>query len=93
MFNEPEVSDVTVIIHNITLHAHHLVISLQSAYLADAIQKASASTSTGSRVLIFQEGSGAAHWRVFEYLYNGDYSDNLSIKGLKGMLFRDLLPE
>jgi hypothetical protein len=31
-----------------------------------------------SGVLTFDNDSGAAHWRVFEYLYTGDYSDDLS---------------
>ncbi|KAH8716755.1 hypothetical protein GQ44DRAFT_403148 [Phaeosphaeriaceae sp. PMI808] len=80
MFNQDEFSDTTVIIQNIPLPAHQLIISLQSPYLANAIQEAF--VSTGARTIVFDEGSGTAHWRVFEYLYSGDYSDNLSIKDL-----------
>jgi hypothetical protein len=74
MFNRDALSDVTILIQNTTLPAHEIVISLQSPYLASAIQQAL--ISTGSRALVFQEGSGMAHWRVFEYLYAGDYTDH-----------------
>lgn len=36
--------------------------------------------------LTFGEGSGAAYWRVFEYLYTGDYSESLPTNGLQGKL-------
>ncbi|KAF2187347.1 hypothetical protein K469DRAFT_570324, partial [Zopfia rhizophila CBS 207.26] len=54
----------------------------QSPYFAKAFQEAFVEGSTGT--LEFQEGSGIAPWRVFEYLYTGDYSDELSNKDLEG---------
>jgi len=64
---------MTVLIQTMTLPAHEIVIGLQSPYLASAIQEALATT--GNRTLVFNEGSGIAHWRVFEYLYTGGYTD------------------
>ncbi|KAF2189908.1 hypothetical protein K469DRAFT_723743 [Zopfia rhizophila CBS 207.26] len=78
MFNEEKYSDTTIIIHSITLHAHRLVLCLQSPYFTKALQVAFAEGSM--RTIEFQEGSGIAHWRVFEYLYTGNYSDGLSSK-------------
>lgn len=73
MFNQAMASDATVFIQDIALPIHQLVVCLQSSYLSDALQKAL--NSTGIRSLTFLEGSAIAHWRVFEYLYTGDYSD------------------
>jgi hypothetical protein len=83
MFNQDTLSDTTVIIQNVTLPAHQFVISVQSPYLANAIQ--AAFSSTGTRTLTFPDGSGIAHWRVFGYLYSGDYSDIPPNKDLTGM--------
>ena len=76
MFNNEKYSDATVLIHDVTLHAHKSVICIQSAYFAKAFQEAFVEGNLG--MITFDEGSGAAHWRVFEYLYTGDYSDDLS---------------
>ncbi|RMZ67015.1 BTB POZ fold domain containing [Pyrenophora seminiperda CCB06] len=35
----------------------------------------------------FDEGSAMAYWRVFEYLYSGDYIDDLKIEGLQADMF------
>ncbi|KAF2193629.1 hypothetical protein K469DRAFT_239450 [Zopfia rhizophila CBS 207.26] len=78
MFNEEKYSDTTVLIHGVTLHAHRLIICLQSPYFTKALKEAFVEGSTGA--IEFQEGSGIAHWRVFEYLYTGNYSDSLSNK-------------
>ncbi|KAF2181491.1 hypothetical protein K469DRAFT_589178 [Zopfia rhizophila CBS 207.26] len=76
MFNNTKYSDATILIHNVTLPVHKPVICIQSAYFEKAFQEAFVEGSSG--VLTFNDGSGAAHWRVFEYLYTGDYSDDLS---------------
>lgn len=76
MFNNEKYSDATVLIHDVTLHAHKAVICIQSAYFAKAFQEAFVEGNLGT--ITFDEGSGAAHWRVFEYLYTGNYSDDLS---------------
>jgi hypothetical protein len=76
MFNDARYSDATVVIHGKILPVHKSVICTQSAYFEKAFQNAFVEGSAG--VLTFDNDSGAAHWRVFEYLYTGDYSDDLS---------------
>ena len=82
MFNNEKYSDATIRIHDATLHAHQLVISIQSKYLEKVIQERLVEGS--SVILNFQEESGPAYWRVFEYLYTGDYLDHLSTSELEG---------
>lgn len=65
-----------VVIQGKKLPVHKSVICTQSEYFEKAFQDAFVEGSSG--VLTFDNGSGAAHWRVFEYLYTGDYSDDLS---------------
>jgi len=76
LFNDTRYSDATVLINGITLPVHKSVICTQSKYFEKAFQDAFVEGSSG--VLTFNIGSGAAHWRVFEYLYTGGYSDELS---------------
>jgi hypothetical protein len=82
MFNQEALSDATVWIHSALLPIHQLVVCLQSPHLSDALQDAF--DCTGVRNLTFQEGSAIAHWRVFEYLYTGDYSDRPSTDAMDG---------
>jgi hypothetical protein len=74
MFNDTKYSDATVHIHDVKLPVHKSVICIQSAYFEKAFQDVFIEGSSG--VLTFNDGSGAAYWRVFEYLYTGDYSDD-----------------
>ncbi|EOA85871.1 hypothetical protein ACJQWK_02967 [Exserohilum turcicum] len=53
-----------------------MFVCTQSEYLEKAFQDSFAEGSSG--VLAYNDGSEAAYWRVFEYLYTGDYPDNLS---------------
>jgi hypothetical protein len=76
LFNDTRYSDATVLINGITLPVHKSVICTQSEYFEKAFQYAFVEGSSG--VLTFNNGSEAAHWRVFEYLYTGGYSDELS---------------
>jgi hypothetical protein len=76
MFNDTKHSDAAIVIKGITLPVHKLVICPQSKYFDKAFQDAFVEGSSG--VLTFDNGNGAGHWRVFEYLYTGDYSDDLS---------------
>jgi len=64
-----------ILIHGVTLPVHKSIICIQSVYFEKAFQEAFVEGSSG--VLTFNDGSGAAYWRVFEYLYTGDYSDDL----------------
>lgn len=83
MFNKEDYSDVTVLIQGTKLYAHRFVICVQSQFFANAFQ--GKKFIEGERGEIkFDEGSALAHWRVFEYLYTGSYSDNLKVKGLEG---------
>ncbi|KAH5617516.1 hypothetical protein HBI23_255110 [Parastagonospora nodorum] len=76
MFEDARYSDATVVIHGRELPVHRSVICTQSEYFEKAFKEAFAEGSSG--VLTFNHDSAAAHWRVFEYLYTGDYSDDLS---------------
>jgi hypothetical protein len=84
MFNDAKYSDAIIRIHNVTLPVHKLVICTQSDYFEKAFQKNFIEGASGE--LTFKDGSGAAYWRVFEYLYTGEYSDELSINGFEGKL-------
>ncbi|KAH8702855.1 hypothetical protein GQ44DRAFT_783411 [Phaeosphaeriaceae sp. PMI808] len=53
----------------------------QSSYLEEACEEA---FSKGERILKCNQASGVEHWRVFEYLYTGDYSEHLFNTGLEG---------
>ncbi|KAF1973221.1 hypothetical protein BU23DRAFT_568522 [Bimuria novae-zelandiae CBS 107.79] len=69
-------------------HEHHLTVintlSKSSPYFAKAFQdKTFKEGNTGE--IKFEEDSAMAYWRVFEYLYTGDYSDNLNAEGLQGI--------
>ncbi|KAF1967055.1 BTB/POZ domain-containing protein [Bimuria novae-zelandiae CBS 107.79] len=82
MFNKQEYSDITVKIHGTKLYAHRFVICVQSRYFAKAFQdKTFKEGNTGE--ISFDQDSPLAHWGVFEYLYTGDYSDNLNVEGLQ----------
>ncbi|KAI0994485.1 hypothetical protein K3495_g13697 [Podosphaera aphanis] len=79
LFNNPKFSDVTIKIFDVVLHAHKTVICSQSKYFEKALQEGSQQfLEAGTKTIEFKEGSGAAYWRVFEYLYTGHYSDELS---------------
>ncbi|KAI0995926.1 hypothetical protein K3495_g12255 [Podosphaera aphanis] len=79
LFNDPKYSDVTIQISDVIFFAHRNVICSQSKYFEAALQEGSQQfLEAGTRSIVFKEGSGAAYWRVLEYLYTGDYSDSLS---------------
>ncbi|KAI0995650.1 hypothetical protein K3495_g12530 [Podosphaera aphanis] len=78
-FNNPKYSDITIKIYDTVFHAHRNVICGQSEYFEKALQEGSQKfLEAETKTIEFKEGSGAAHWRVFEYLYTGNYSDELS---------------
>jgi len=85
MFNNQEYSDVTVKIHGTKLYAHRFVICVQSRYFAKAFQ-AKTFKEGEMGVIEFDEDSAMAHWRVFEYLHTGHYSDDLSVEGLQDIV-------
>lgn len=73
MFRKELYADVVIIIHGEELPAHHLVICSQSGYFEKAFQDAFIEGERGR--IEFNDDSAAAHWRVMEYLYTGDYGD------------------
>lgn len=81
MFGQAAYADITFSIQGVLLPAHRFVICPQSIYLKEVCQKA---FSSNQRTLKFENESGAAHWRVFEYLYTGGYSDYLGNAELRG---------
>jgi hypothetical protein len=81
MFNQAAHADITILIQGVSLPAHRFLICPQSIYLEEACEQA---FHEGERILHCEQGSGAAYWRVFEYLYTGVYSDYLDNTDLKG---------
>ncbi|KAH8688644.1 hypothetical protein GQ44DRAFT_638059 [Phaeosphaeriaceae sp. PMI808] len=82
MFNKKDYSDVTVSIHGTKLYAHRFVVCVQSPFFAKAFQdKKFLEGETGE--IEFHDASAMAYWRVFQYLYTGDYLDDLKVEGLE----------
>ncbi|KAF2676859.1 hypothetical protein K458DRAFT_396581 [Lentithecium fluviatile CBS 122367] len=75
VFDDAKYSDAKIVIHGVVLPVHKSVICTQSEYFQKAFQSAFVEGDLG--ILTFNEGSGAAYWRVFEYLYTVRYSDHL----------------
>ncbi|KAI0996112.1 hypothetical protein K3495_g12069 [Podosphaera aphanis] len=79
LFNNQKYSDVTIKIYEVVFYAHQVVICTQSEYFEKAFRNGwQESIEVGTKTIEFKEGSGAAYWRVLEYLYTGAYSDHLS---------------
>lgn len=83
MFNDTRYSDATVVIYGKNLPIHKFVVCAQSKYLEKAFQDSFVEGSSG--VLTFNNGSEPSYWRLFEYLYTGDYPEDLS-QDIKGMV-------
>ncbi|KAI1370746.1 BTB/POZ domain-containing protein [Hypoxylon crocopeplum] len=76
MFNNPEHADTKISIGSFELPAHRLVLAVQSPFFKKALNGNFQESKTNS--FRFTEGSAQAHWRVFEYMYTGNYSDEPS---------------
>ncbi|MCJ1476210.1 hypothetical protein MMC13_004876 [Lambiella insularis] len=72
--NTKKYSDARILIGDVILPVHKSVICIQSEYFEKAFQESFVEESSGE--LRFNDGSGAAHWRVLEYMYIGDYSED-----------------
>ncbi|KKP05169.1 hypothetical protein THAR02_02764 [Trichoderma harzianum] len=70
-FNSKLYSDVTIHLGDIELPAHSIVLASQSEYFKKALE--SPMKEGIERKFEFSEGSMHAHWRVFEYIYRGEY--------------------
>ncbi|KAF1348417.1 hypothetical protein EJ07DRAFT_184832 [Lizonia empirigonia] len=82
LFNNTKYSDAEIHIHDVILPVHKSIICIQSEYFEKAFRPEFVEGDTG--VIAFKEGGGAAYWRVFEYLYTGDYSEKLSTDKFEG---------
>ncbi|RDL40791.1 Uncharacterized protein BP5553_00770 [Venustampulla echinocandica] len=71
LFNNKKYSDLTVYLRDIPLPAHRLILGMRSPYLEDQLQP----QKCGVIGLRFDEDNPHALWRVFEYIYTGDYAD------------------
>jgi hypothetical protein len=81
MFRSPNYSDATIYIHGVKLRVHKLVLCTQCEVIEQLFREKF--DEEGTSVLTFNEGSGAAYWRVIEFLYTGDYSHQKPV-GLEG---------
>jgi hypothetical protein len=81
LFRNPKYSDATIIIYGVELPVHKVVLCTQSKEMEELFDKNP--NKEKPNVLTLNEGSGAAHWRLIEFLYTGDYSDEMP-NGLKG---------
>ncbi|XWW94389.1 hypothetical protein V2A60_002332 [Cordyceps javanica] len=78
LFNNAKLSDVTINIHAqqgaTKLSAHSFVLAAISPYFRRALEGKYAESE--SKEFTFDQDSPHAYWRVFEYMYTGDYSDD-----------------
>ncbi|KAM3526962.1 hypothetical protein MY4038_006578 [Beauveria bassiana] len=78
LFNNAKLSDVTINIHTqqgaTKLSAHSFVLAAISPYFRRALEGQYAESE--SKEFTFDQDSPHAYWRVFEYMYTGDYSDD-----------------
>ncbi|KAL6880824.1 hypothetical protein J3F83DRAFT_719954 [Trichoderma novae-zelandiae] len=73
-FNSMIYADVKIRLGSVELPAHAIVLSAQSDYFKAALN--SSMKEATERKFQYSEGSMHAHWRVFEYLYRGEYSED-----------------
>ncbi|KAL2219326.1 hypothetical protein M432DRAFT_668394 [Thermoascus aurantiacus ATCC 26904] len=73
LFNSPDHADVKIYIGKFKLPAHSLVLTVHSEYFQKALK--SGFKDGKSKEFEFKGGSGHAYWRVFEYMYTGQYSE------------------
>ncbi|KAG9249985.1 BTB/POZ domain-containing protein [Emericellopsis atlantica] len=73
-FNNRGLSDVNVHLGTFELPAHSLALVAQSEYFEKIL--GSECKEGLSREITFSEGSLQAYWRVFEYLYTEEYSED-----------------
>ena len=73
-FNSKIYADVKIRLGSVELPAHAIVLSAQSDYFKAALR--SPMKEATERKFEYSEGSMHAHWRVFEYMYRGEYSED-----------------
>lgn len=74
LFNNVKYSDINIRLNEtgVNLPAHRMVTGLQSSPLDEFIAENVADTSV---VLGWDGASAHSIWRIFQYLYEGDYSE------------------
>lgn len=75
LFNRVELSDITFLIHGKPLPVHRFVVCIQSRYFENAFRNFAESE---TKTMTLNAATEAAYWRVFKYLYTGDYPDDLA---------------
>ena len=83
MFKQTQFSDITIYIHGKALPAHRFVVCIQSKFFHNAFCEDNFAEGE-TKTMKLDAATEAAYWRVFEYMYTGDYPDQLSDIGTKG---------
>ncbi|KAI0859613.1 BTB/POZ domain-containing protein [Xylaria cubensis] len=73
LFNNTAHADVKIQIGQYELPAHSVVLASQSAFFQKALSESFHEGNT--KQFHFKEDSAHAHWRVFEYMYTGNYTE------------------
>ncbi|KAL7944206.1 BTB/POZ protein [Trichoderma barbatum] len=76
-FNSKLYADVRIHLGGFELPAHGIVLASQSDYFKKALE--SPMKEGIERKFEFGEGSMHAHWRLFEYIYKGEYSHDPAV--------------
>ncbi|KAI0388517.1 BTB/POZ domain-containing protein [Xylariaceae sp. FL0594] len=73
LFNNSDHADVKIYLGQHELPAHSVVLASQSSFFQKALSENFREGK--AKQFLFKEGSVHAHWRVFEYLYTGNYAE------------------
>jgi hypothetical protein len=77
MFKQTQFSDITIYIHGKALPAHQFVVCIQSKFFHNAFRDDNFAEGE-TKTMKLDAATEAAYWRVFEYMYTGDYPNQLS---------------
>ncbi|OAQ69694.1 BTB/POZ fold domain-containing protein [Pochonia chlamydosporia 170] len=77
-FDNATNADVKIFLRGLELPAHGIVLCAQSKYFETALNSRMKEADT--REFKYSEGSIHAYWRTFEYMYKGEYSEELVAK-------------
>ncbi|KAK1452816.1 hypothetical protein CTAM01_17256 [Colletotrichum tamarilloi] len=75
LFNKTDHADVKIRIGEFELPAHGLVLAAHSPYFKKALK--GNFQESESKTFQFREGSAHAYWRVFEFMYTNNYSEEV----------------
>ncbi|KAI3545671.1 hypothetical protein CABS02_09209 [Colletotrichum abscissum] len=75
LFNKSDHADVKIRIGEFELPAHGLVLAAHSPYFKKALK--GNFQESESKTFQFREGSAHAYWRVFEFMYTNNYSEEV----------------